>query len=386
MAKKLICVWLSVTILLFSTITIFAEENVTGQFLNRNIYINGERLANYYLEDPFFLYQGSAYVPLTEEIGEILGFSVEMDWESRTLKILKKEPVRTGLSEEILKSNLENRPSTVLKDVTVLTMAEDEEDFCADQGLQGVTMTAAALDIGGQLARIRERAESEFIRVPELVVEKLSTEDYPLLQAGDTLYLPVRAFTGENCFRWDVFYEDYSGLYVSTNSGVPAESLFDKAESDYNKGLVHYIRSKNGNLSVGWASMLVFLFKHEADVNGIDEVLLMAMAEKESTFQADVVGGGAVGLMQIMPKTAAGYGITREQLFDPHVNIEFGAKYIGDKIDQYGNNKTVALAAYNQGPLAVSRGTYSTRYSSRITGAEGTIKDYLVKNGYGLGN
>ncbi|MDD2216722.1 MAG: hypothetical protein PHE41_09210, partial [Eubacteriales bacterium] len=86
MAKKLVSVWLSVTILLFSTITIFAEESVEGQFLNRNIDINGSRLANYYLEDPFFLYQGSAYMPLTEEMGEILGFSVEMDWESRTCK------------------------------------------------------------------------------------------------------------------------------------------------------------------------------------------------------------------------------------------------------------------------------------------------------------
>ena len=40
------------------------------------------------------------------------------------------------------------------------------------------------------------------------------------------------------------------------------------------------------------------------------------------------------------------------KLFDPHVNIEFGAKYIGDKISQYNNNKTVALATHNQGPVA----------------------------------
>lgn len=388
MAKKLISVWLSVTILLFSTITIFAEENVEGQFLNRNIDINGNRLANYYLEDPFFLYQGSAYVPLTDEIGEILGFSVEMDWESRTLKILKKEPVRDRLPGEVLKSNLENTKAVALKEVTVLTMAEENKDMNADLVLEGVMLTAADLDIGGQLRQIEEKAESEFIEIPELVVENLSLEEYPLLQTGDTLYLPVRAFTGDSCFGWDVFYDEYSGLYVSTEPGVDATTFFDKEESDYNRGLVNYIRYKNKNLSTGWASMLVFLFKHEADVQGVDEKLLMAMAEKESTFRADAVGGGAgpVGLMQIMPRTAERYGISRSQLFDPHVNIEFGTKYIGDKLDQYGNNKTVALSAYNQGGQAISRGTYSTRYATKITGTESSINQYLTKNGYGLGN
>lgn len=370
----------------FSTITIYAEENVEGQFLNRNIDINGNRLANYYLEDPFFLYQGSAYVPLTEEIGEILGFSVETDWESRTLKILKKEPTRTGLKEKVLKSNLENINAVIVQDMTVLTMAEKEKDINVDLVLHGVMLTAADLDVGGQLRLIKEKAESEFIEVPELVVEELDIDEYPLLQAGDVFYLPVRAFTGENCFGWDVFYDNYSGLYISTKPGVSATAFFDTGESDYNRGLVDYILSRNKNLSRGWATMLVFLFKHEADINDVDEILLIAMAEKESTFRCDAIGGGgAVGIMQIMPKTAAGYGISRSELFDPHVNIEFGAKYIGDKISQYNNNKTVALAAYNQGPVAVSRGSYSTRYANRITGAEKSITNYLVKNRYGLG-
>ena len=388
MAKKLISVWLSVTILLFSTITIFAEENVEGQFLNRNIDINGNRLANYYLEDPFFLYQGSAYFPLTEEIGEVLGFSVEMDQESSTLKILKKEPSRDKLPEEVLKSNLENVKAVALKDVTVLAMAEEKKDINVDLVLKGVMLTAADLDIGGQLRQIREKAESEFIEIPELVVEELDLAEYPLLQAEDTFYLPVRALVGESCFGWDVFYDEYSGLYISTETGINAVTFFDKAESDYNRGLVNYILYKNKNISPGWAAMLVFLFKHEADINDVDEKLLMAMAEKESTFRADAVGKGAgpVGIMQIMPKTAERYGISRSELFDPHVNIEFGTKYIGDKLDQYGNNKTVALSAYNQGGMAISRGTYNTRYATKITGAENSISQYLTKNGYVSGN
>ena len=216
----------------------------------------------------------------------------------------------------------------------------------------------------------------------------MDLKEYPLLKSGDIFYLPIRAFGEDSAFRWNAFFDDYSGLYISTEPGVDAKAFFDKKESDYNRGLVNYILSRNKNLSRGWATMLVFLFKHEAEVNGVDELLLMAMANKESTFRADAVGKGAgpVGLMQIMPKTAKAYGISRDQLFDPHVNIEFGSKYIGDKLNQYGNNKTVALSAYNQGGAAISRGSYSTRYATNITGAEKSICQYLVDNGYGLGN
>ncbi|HZK01557.1 MAG TPA: lytic transglycosylase domain-containing protein [Anaerovoracaceae bacterium] len=385
MAKKLISVWLSVTILLFSTITIFAEENVEGQFLNRNIDINGNRVENYYLEHPLFLHQGFAYVPLTEEMGEILGFTTEMDWESRTLKILKKVPARTGLAERKLKSNLNNLPAVILEDVTVLIMTEEVR--AADPGpvIQGALFTPFRLDPDGHVTVFNDSINEDFIKIPQLKVQKLDTDDYPLIQANDILYLPVRAFV-DNCFQWDAFYDNFSGLYVSTEAGIDAIDFFDKDESDYNRGLVNYILSVNGNLSPGWAAMLVFIFKHEAEVNGIDELLLMAMAQKESTFRADVVGkGGPVGLLQIMPQTAKAYGISRDQLFDPHINVEFGTKYIKDKLDQYGNDKTVALSAYNQGGMAISRGSYSTRYANNITGAERSITQYLTNNGYGLG-
>jgi hypothetical protein len=374
MGKKLISVWLSVTILLFSTITIFAEiteENVEGQFLNRNIDINGNRIANYYLNDPFFLYQGLAYVPLSKEAGEIMGFSSLMDWESRTLKILKKEPTRAQLAENKLKCNLEDLSAAILKGVTVLLVTENESDKDAD----------------GQPAVFNDIISQDYIKIPKLNVQNLDVNEYPLLLVNETFYLPVRAFTGDSSFMWDALYDNYSGLYVSTKDGISASSFFDKEESDYNKGLVNYILSRNKNLSPGWATMLVFLFKHEADVNEIDELLIMAMAQRESTFRSDVVGkGGPVGLLQIMPKTAEAYGITREQLFDPHVNIEFGAKYLKDKMVQYNNNKTVALSAYNQGGAAISRGSYSTRYAKNVSGAEESITQYLTKNGYGLGN
>ncbi len=358
MAKKLISVWLSLTVLLFSTITIYAEDSVQGQFLNRNIDINGNRIANYYLDDPLFLYQGAAYFPLSQEMKALLGIEAEMDWESRTLTISKNEPVKTGLDQQILKCNLRNPVAIALTNITVVQK----------------TKTLGASTLPAELARI-----------PIATEKKIDLGEYGLLQVGKTLYMPLRTLSGNDSFGWSVFYDDYSGLYVSTDATVDAALYYDAIEADYNRGLTAYIRAKNSSISQSKALMLVFLFKHEAKINGVNERLLMAMAQKESSFRTDAVGSGAVGIMQIMPATAQRFGISRGELFDAHINIELGSKYIADKIDYYGN-QTTALSAYNQGGAAISRGSYTTRYANKISGAEDTLASYLVKNGYGLGN
>ncbi len=56
---------------------------------------------------------------------------------------------------------------------------------------------------------------------------------------------------------------------------------------------------------------------------------------------------GAMGLMQLMPQTAAGLGVTNA--WDPAQNIEGGAKYIRQMVDKFGKIEH-AVAAYNAGP------------------------------------
>lgn len=385
MAKKLIAVWLSLTVLLFSSITIYAGEDIVqGQFLNRTIDINGHRIENYYLEHPLFIDQGITYLPLTSEMGDLLGFGVEIDRESRTLHLLKKEPVRVSLEEEILKSNLINPVAKVAMDVEVILQAEMRKQFPKVLvTLQGVSVTAADLNIAEQL--IEAKKDEDTLGIPVTVSEEVRGETYTLLRVGDVYYLPIRALTAETCFGWSVLYDQYSGLYISTDPCTPAATLFDAKESSYNRGLATYITVKNPGVSLAKATKLVFLFRHEAEINGVNERLLMAIAEKESTFRTDAVGGVAIGLMQIHYRTGERYGISKSQLFDPHVSIEFGARYITDKIDRY-DDKVLALTAYNQGDAGISRGSYSTRYAGRITHAEQTIEQYLVQKGYGLGS
>ena len=95
-----------------------------------------------------------------------------------------------------------------------------------------------------------------------------------------------------------------------------------------------------------------------ASQNNVDPSLALAVAQAESGGQQYDSSGnlltspaGAVGVMQLMPGTAAQYGADIE---NPSENIDAGTAYLGDLVNQYGDTGT-ALAAYNWGPGNVSR-------------------------------
>ena len=90
---------------------------------------------------------------------------------------------------------------------------------------------------------------------------------------------------------------------------------------------------------------------------GVDVHLLQAVVQVESNFDPSVVSrAGAIGLMQIMPATAAGFiGLqgTRaslaQQLKDPAINVHAGALYLRSLMDTFSQRVDLALAAYNAG-------------------------------------
>ena len=381
MAKKLISVWLSLTILLFSSISIYAEENVQGDFFIKNIVINGETIVNNQLQFPFFLYKDATYFPLTPEMGDILGLNAEMDFESRTLKLLKTEPSLTNISERWKKNERQDVLTQVVSEAKVLAYQVDPVDL----GDTVVKDDEAAAE--NESSEVTEGAISdEVIGVPQLSVRDIDLGGLPLLTKGNVVYLPLKAMTGENGFGWDVFYDSYTGIYISTKEGTPAKSFWKEAESRYNKGLVSYIMKYNGSYTVSKAQELVFIFENAADTYKIDEKILMAVAHKESTFNAKAKSSsGSLGMMQVMPSTGARYGLSAEQLLDAETSINFGAMYLSERIAAYGGDLTKGFSAYNQGSVAVNRGSYSTRYATKIIGAVNGINSYLTSNGYGLG-
>ncbi len=88
---------------------------------------------------------------------------------------------------------------------------------------------------------------------------------------------------------------------------------------------------------------------------GLDPELLWAVAWTESRFEPYVTSNmGAQGLMQLMPSTARDIGV--RNLMNPWENAEGGARLLRWLLNEYDNNLTLALAAYNAGTGAVRKG------------------------------
>ena len=96
------------------------------------------------------------------------------------------------------------------------------------------------------------------------------------------------------------------------------------------------------------------LINHAARLHGVPEALLHAVIQVESGYNASATSSrGAVGLMQLMPATAAEMGVV--DIWDPASNISGGARYLRRLLNTFDGNVELALAAYNAGPGAVQR-------------------------------
>ncbi|MCA1615537.1 MAG: lytic transglycosylase domain-containing protein [Acidobacteria bacterium] len=101
------------------------------------------------------------------------------------------------------------------------------------------------------------------------------------------------------------------------------------------------------------------MIRYYGGKHGVDPYLIYCVMHQESRFGSTATSyKGAQGLMQLMPGTAARYGVTNS--YDPAQNIQAGTRYLRDLLRLFNGRVDLALAGYNAGEGAVMK------YGNRI--------------------
>jgi soluble lytic murein transglycosylase-like protein len=142
-------------------------------------------------------------------------------------------------------------------------------------------------------------------------------------------------------------WRDASGVLVVSNKphdGATRTYVVPRAEG------FRSTRAVSGSRSAAYEQLISM---HSAS-QGISPDLVRAVIQAESAFNPSARSvKGAMGLMQLMPTTAAVYGVLDP--YDPVENIRAGVSYLKSLLVRYSNNEELALAAYNAGPGAVEK-------------------------------
>ncbi|MGQ9835717.1 MAG: lytic transglycosylase domain-containing protein [Thermoanaerobaculaceae bacterium] len=138
----------------------------------------------------------------------------------------------------------------------------------------------------------------------------------------------------------------------------------------------------------GKRSLFYPIVESLAKDHGLDPRLVDMVIRLESGYNPVAVSQkGAKGVMQLMPQTAALYGVN--DLFDVEQNLRGGMRYLRDLLERFNFDLAKALAAYNAGPGAVERHggvppyAETQRYVSEILAAYRGDTQPSLQGGFG---
>lgn len=153
-------------------------------------------------------------------------------------------------------------------------------------------------------------------------------------------------------------------------------------DSDFQKILDNSVKHSQKSDNTSRADIENLIDKY-ADKNGLDSNFVKAVIKQESGFNPNATSHcGAMGLMQLMPATAEGLGVTNA--YDVEQNIQGGTKYLKGLMDRFDNNKSLALAAYNAGPNAVKKYGGIPPYAETQNYVKKVLSNYDNLKGVGL--
>ena len=167
---------------------------------------------------------------------------------------------------------------------------------------------------------------------------------------------------------WSTNYADYTLEIVDEYETKLKDNLayylaiflLEQWDESTQRSFLGYSGSLDANLQTDLTSPYDAYFEEAANTYNVPVALLLAMGQVESGFNPNVVSSaGAIGIMQLMPGTAASLGV--DDPYDPRQNIMGGAKYVSQLIDQFQdfpNALELVIAGYNAGPQAVVNAGY----------------------------
>lgn len=147
-------------------------------------------------------------------------------------------------------------------------------------------------------------------------------------------------------------------VLIFTSAGISGADVYKFVDAD---GILHFT-----NVPVdprfeplGWEIEFDrYLGKYEQPIQkmaaryGVEAALIKAIIKAESNFDPSAISRkGAIGLMQLMPSTAADLKVSNPR--DPHKNIEGGTRYLRYLLGLFKNDLKLTIAAYNAGENAV---------------------------------
>lgn len=207
-----------------------------------------------------------------------------------------------------------------------------------------------------QLANIRNRAEQ--------ILQNADYQNEILQIIGQQRDLHLQEIQADQMKKYAhatlVVVDEFETKLKRSLSYYLSVMLMDKCDNSTISSFLGYSNVLGLDMDTNLSSPYDAYFQEAARTYNVPVALLLAICKTESDFNPNVVSGaGAIGLMQLMPETAASLGVSNP--YDPYQNIMGGAKFISQLVEQfkgYSNGLELAVAGYNAGPYAVIKYGY----------------------------
>ena len=172
--------------------------------------------------------------------------------------------------------------------------------------------------------------------------------------------------------RINAIERQFAALSMQTSLPTPENA---KTDGDFQKILDKKIEAVKTNEPAPKEEIDRLIEEYSAK-NNLDKDFVKSVVRHESGFNVNATSKcGAMGLMQLMPATAKGLGVT--DAYNPVQNVEGGVKYLKGLLNKYNGNVILALAAYNAGPGAVDKYGNVPPYKETQNYVKSILANYL---------